>query len=443
MEEGSSSSPSPSTHIDHSSIQIINEDEEEDLTTSIKSKMDSSIADSYSICRVSDHLLKANHHRRIYRPSLLSIGPLHRAPPLPADPLKYRYLNALLARTPTAAPAVLRRCIAALRQLEPKARNFYRQKIPMESNQFVEMLLVDACFVIELFIETEHPAFRRRDDPLVDKSPQLISDLILLENQLPFFVVDHIFRLVHIPIECAKPLPELASNFLRRILPGRRGRKKFSPEIHHLLDLIRLHYLPKNRRLHSTTMTTNAATMHRAVQLHAYGIKLENAHDAETPLDVTFVDGALRVPTLKIDDHTEVVLGNLIAMEHCHAECPKIVTSYAVLMEQLVKFKNDVEVLRDEGILVGSGYGREAETVIMLKRLQTGVNVKEFYYRGVCEEVNRYKASEGRAQWETLRHIYHRTRLGIAGFTLALVVLVFLFTGVLFSVLTYLLHHFQ
>lgn len=435
MEGGDSTSVMTGYH--HLSIQIMNE---EDLATTIRSKMESNPL-NHSLCRVSEELLRENGDT--YHPSLVSIGPLHHGRLNNGECHKWWYFHTLLTREPD-ANGVLNRCINALKRSEQKARNFYSETINMGSDKFVEMMLIDGGFIIELFLEDEYRSLRRRDDLFfsrVDKKIKLMCDLILLENQLPFFVLELLFHLVPIPKQFTKSLIHLALNFFRMLIPKVHPHQ-FCPKIHHLLDLIRLHFLPTQPWI-PKPMITGLSLVHIqcATQLHTFGIKLERG-SSESPLDITFVDGKLKIPPLKIHGLTKTLLGNLIAMEHCQPECPKIVTSYAIFMEQLMQFKRDARLLQEKDILL-DGHYQEAEIVILFKKLLVHVNAEEFYYKGVCDEVQGYKASKGRVQRATLQYVYHRTHFGIAGFSLAMLLLVFLFTGVLFSVLNFLLHHFQ
>lgn len=52
------------------------------------------------------------------------------------------------------------------------------------------MILVDASFILELFIR-KTPGSQTRDDPMFVKprAKAIKFDLLLLENQLPFFVI--------------------------------------------------------------------------------------------------------------------------------------------------------------------------------------------------------------------------------------------------------------
>ncbi|GFQ06449.1 upf0481 protein at3g47200 [Phtheirospermum japonicum] len=155
---------------------------------------------------------------------------------------EWRYLNALLSRKPN-AEQILDTCIRALRDVEKKVRNFYTETINIGNDDFIEILLVDGCFIIELFLEFSIKSLRRKDDPFLssnDTIQRLRCDLILFENQIPFFVLEQIFHLVPIPKQCQISLFELALCFFRKLIPGDHSQFNidiFAPQTHHLLDL--------------------------------------------------------------------------------------------------------------------------------------------------------------------------------------------------------------
>ncbi|KAF8407686.1 hypothetical protein HHK36_006821 [Tetracentron sinense] len=65
---------------------------------------------------------------------------------------KLWYLNLLLSRVPT--PEMnLKSYINATRSLEELSRQCYAETIILSSDEFVEIMLLDACFLVELFCD--------------------------------------------------------------------------------------------------------------------------------------------------------------------------------------------------------------------------------------------------------------------------------------------------
>jgi len=162
--------------------------------------------------------------------------------------------------------------------------------------------------------------------------------------------------------------------------------------------------------------------------------------DAESILDVTFVEGKLLIPSLRIHDHKhmETVLRNLIALEDCYGETMKYVTSYAYLMQGLLHSENDVRLFYRQRILLD--YVKDKKDVVNLfKNLCEKVDLGTFYYARMWEEVSEYKRTMWEACWCKLKR---KSRLMVRGNemckpTLVLLVVLFMLFGAL-AVIVYL-----
>ncbi|XP_073143687.1 UPF0481 protein At3g47200-like isoform X2 [Henckelia pumila] len=429
MEVGSSSREILDPKKDHVAIDIVHE---ENLAYLIKEKMDS-ISPSHCVCRVPEQLFK--EYREYYFPSTVSIGPFHRHKVEAMEEKKWCYFDTLLSRNHK-AEETLDSCIKAVRHVEKQARKFYGQTVDMGSDEFVEMLLVDGCFIIELLLEYAIKSLRRRDDPIFSTNDTIYGirrDLILLENQVPFFILERLFHLVPIPTQCQLSLVELALCFFKNILSMHDEhipREKYDPKIHHLLDLIRQHYLPTSPEVLSNVQHEHKNLPHHAIHLVDIGASLKPMISEESPLNINFLDGELKIPPLKIDGYTEILFRNLIAMELCCHELPKHVASYAVFMKRLLRYKRDVRLCQMKKILI-DGCGREGQIVGLFKRLCVDVDIDNtnFSYNEICERIHGYEANSKQVWWKRLRHSYHRTHAGVASLSVVLLLLVFLFTG--------------
>ncbi|CAK9145654.1 unnamed protein product [Ilex paraguariensis] len=397
MEENSRSWRQAETK-NHMSIQ--NAPDDVNLVLSIKEKMED-VSLLSCICRVSEGSSEDNEN--MYFPKFVSIGPLHnKNDSLKAtEDQKWRYLNALLGRKPN-LEARLDHCVKALKILEQKARKCYQEEIDMQSNEFVKMLLLDGCFIIEFFLKYAIKGLRRSDDPCFntrDRFFRLRCDLILLENQIPFFVLQQLFHLVPIPRQCSQSLTELALHFFRIIIPGdiQYFQEKFGEEyFNHLLDLVRQCYLPTYLEVQ---FSGEQKILYCATKLKEVGIGFKKA-TTTTLLNIKFVDGVIKIPPFKIQNHTEILFRNFIAMEHCHLDCTKYITSYAILMEQLICSDKDVRLLHQRRILP-NGLDKGEEILALFKKLHVNIDVKDFYYRSLGEQVHGYE----RTKWHQRREV--------------------------------------
>lgn len=168
------------------------------LAFSIQGKLQqqSPLRSHHSIFRVP-YVLR-NDNERVYVPQLISIGLLHRGSKLQTmEGIKLWYLHCLLQRDQTRKTG-LEHFVEAIRDIEEDCRKSYEEKVDMSSDDFVEMLVVDGCFIIELFRKSSGEVQTEDEDPVFQKSwmrTTLINDLLLLENQLPWRVLDRLFDL--------------------------------------------------------------------------------------------------------------------------------------------------------------------------------------------------------------------------------------------------------
>ena len=147
------------------------------------------IWESHSIGRISQDLRKLNPED--FDPKLVSIGPLHRGKPelLAMDGVKMENLRRLLGKKEESIlDGLFQKVFECLRQ----ARSEYSEKIDLLDEEFAEMLVVDGLFIISLF------AWATLDtlDPfsLYIYYLDTWTDLLLVENQVPFFVLMQLFE---------------------------------------------------------------------------------------------------------------------------------------------------------------------------------------------------------------------------------------------------------
>ncbi|KAK9993160.1 hypothetical protein SO802_022863 [Lithocarpus litseifolius] len=125
----------------------LEEEEPANLVTSLRGKLDSlsSLSSQSCIYRIPKRLRKRNNEA--YTPHIVSIGPLHHgSTDLQAmEEHKLRYLKDFLLYTKVS----LEDYVKLLREREARIRNSYEETIKLGSDKFLEMILVDAAFVIE------------------------------------------------------------------------------------------------------------------------------------------------------------------------------------------------------------------------------------------------------------------------------------------------------
>ncbi|CAD5172751.1 unnamed protein product [Musa acuminata subsp. malaccensis] len=124
----------------------------EEWLSSLKKRVDETKwmdwrTDGPTIFKVPGIFQEANSNA--YKPRMVSLGPYHhRNIHLKAmEDLKWHYLQKFLGRNPGKS---LEDYIEQIKKRELEARMAYSEKVAMTSDEFVQMMLLDCCFVIEI-----------------------------------------------------------------------------------------------------------------------------------------------------------------------------------------------------------------------------------------------------------------------------------------------------
>lgn len=196
--------------------------------------------------------------------------------------------------------------------------------------------------------------------------PNITRDLLMLENQLPMFVLEEVFRLTTFD-EKAIPLEHLALSFFEPLRPqkGTYMNSKMTnrgEHHHHLLSLFHSSFVsddyhrPSRQnwsfRWNRHDNLPGKLWVHEAKRLKRDGIRFRNNH--ENLLDIKFENRELTIPTLFIDECTGPLLRNLLAYEQCDAYISPYFTCYAIFLNSIIDSTEDLEILQDAGIIMQS-----------------------------------------------------------------------------------------
>ncbi|XP_034887629.1 UPF0481 protein At3g47200-like [Populus alba] len=345
----------------------------------------------WSICKVPNSLRTVNDDA--YNPHIISIGPLHKGEQKlqSMEVHKLHYMRSLLQRTQY-LHETLKSSAETITGFEEMLRACYEEPIEMRSSALAEILLVDGCFMLELFIRYLKVDLRVQDDPLFHSSWTILTlqrDLALLENQIPFFVLERLYSQVveSSTIGQSLPgLPELALGFFKSVLRindenFRIIRRRPYP---HLLDLIHNCYLPP--ALSGRSNIGEWVSTQRATSLDEAGIVFRKG-TTRNLFDLTFTNGALEIPPLLIHDSTVPLFHNLIAYEQLSRRSAQYITSYFALMSRLVYDWRDAELLESKGIIENDTSGWK-DVSVLFNDMCKQVAVQDFCYAELCQDLN-------------------------------------------------------
>ena len=289
------------------------------------------LANKVSIWHVPDNLREVKP--RAYDPHFISIGPYnHGSSTLQgSERLKWLSLNRLVDSGEQTG-VELHNLIAALQDIEDDARACYSEDIKLSKDEFVKMMLLDGCFIIDLFRDLKLNNFACSS--LLSKRWILSvvrRDLITLENQLPMIVLRKLFA-VRRKSTPELLLEELALRFFDPLMPRSPDilRQSINSTIEgshqhnfkHLLDLFHSSIsLRKVKRCKEPHMYWSVS------ELKEVGVKVRVLGNSQ-PLELKFERGVLEMPRLQINDHTNSFFRNIVAYEQCHQGCKPDVTTY-------------------------------------------------------------------------------------------------------------------
>ncbi|KAF4385630.1 hypothetical protein F8388_010186 [Cannabis sativa] len=444
-----------------------------------------------------------------YTPQLVSIGPYHYANEdlSEMETVKSNYYYPIFLERFGDQKAIESDLKNVIKDCSDKLRSSY-EGIPSnlllennDSNLFDEIILRDCCFILELFLRNVDKEQEGKRDcilrtPWLRKAVKL--DLILLENQLPFFVLrkvyeaveKHLLSPVKIPnsvclnsssssssdphhhnhhkgslIDCYQ-VEEKSSHkksadeddddddhdqeddtllkltlyfFEEHYLTEtcKRVKPKDIKEIKHFTDLLREFWLPRkfisqsssestidrkfiSRKKMKSESITERKYLYSATKLDKAGVTFEPARKkicltdvkiAKKKVVLKFIPAIkgmrLKLPELKIENDTESLLRNVMALEQCLYPDKDYICGYVALMDQLINTGEDVDFLVDKKILTNL-LGSNKEAAKLINSLCNQIPREKSYYACFYNDLNTFYENRWNVTRATLKKVYFK-----------------------------------
>ncbi|CAL8107028.1 unnamed protein product [Prunus armeniaca] len=269
-------------------------------------------------------------------------------------------------------------CIIITKDHEARLRGCYDETIEFCSDEFVRIILVDAAFIIEVLLRWSFRELLDENDwtfyrPVTMAVTNLL-DMQMLENQLPFFILNPDKDKLPMCDESLSIL-DLSVKFFQD--PMFREETDDLFEVEHFVGLVRALSRP-NFELSAELKTITIPSM---TELHQAGVTFM-VGSSKNLFDIRFTNGILEIPKLKISPAIEFVIRNILAFEQCHMHCDEnYINDYVVIMDRFVNTPKDVELLVEHGIvenLLGDSTG--AEQVVQNALSQMKANLRQNYF---------------------------------------------------------------
>ena len=392
------------------------------------------------INRVPDHLRKVNEEA--FTPRVISIGPIHQSnEKLQAmEKYKVRFFKSFLNRSLTKLEIL----VSTISNMVERIHCCYGETIvPSKCNDaFVKKILMDAIFILELFLRKSDKIDEsgKNDDPLTAEHwmPTMVThDLVLLENQLPFFVLEELYSIAIPSGPKSRSLMELTIDFFDHYNIQNMSHEEISTgEISHFTDLLRIFQLCCPLDLPKRTQGVGKPS-YSATLLHEAGVKFRVSSE-KSLLCISFdlKDGELEIPRLTLFNYTEVLIRNIIALEQSHYLGNTYVTDYFVILDFLINTTKDMDLLCDKGI-VDNYLGDNKAATSLINNLNTNIvwfdmNRK---YKHICKRLNKFYEKPWHRWKASLRHRYCNTPWRAASTFAAIALLGFTLTQTICSVI--------
>ncbi|XLU63405.1 hypothetical protein S245_022614 [Arachis hypogaea] len=375
------------------------------------------------IYRVPHEICKFNEDA--YTPKVVSIGPLHHGNEklLQMEDQKKLYCRQFIERSETNN---LESFVSCVQELEPKVRSCYSDNIKLSEEEHVRVILVDCCFILELLLNYHFNQGTSHD--AIFLSPRLQTyvqlDLVLLENQVPFFVLEKLFNLAF-PSTLNSGNPSQPSLLLwlaflymvpHSTIPGDIDELTLSSvgEIAHFTDLSRKFLLTSSHLFQpsasGSSREAQLTQLYSATELKEAGVKFEVNKNSKCLLDLEISGHTLRIPFTRVHDWTEVVLRNLLAFEQCHCIRESYLADYIFFLDFLINTEKDVDLLIKKGIIENwLGDSNAVATMfngLAVNLVNVGFNVK---YSCIFKGLNAFCKKPWNRRVATLRRDYCNT----------------------------------
>ncbi|KAG5222693.1 UPF0481 protein [Salix suchowensis] len=330
-----------------------------------------------------------------YTPQLISIGPLHRGDERlkGMEEQKWRYFNEFVEEQ---GPVKIDDLERRIQVKEADIRACYSEKFnEIKSEDFIEMILLDAVFIIKFFQHSNGQSENLKPWMIFD----IREDLMLLENQLPLSIIEKIDDQETICI----PFLKLATVHFGKYLFLLVGEATGVQRSRHFTDLIRS-FMLKGSIERNYTFMSPVKLKYNAVMLRQAGMKFQVTED-KCLVNIKFEKGVLKIPRLEVDHCFERLVRNIMAFEQCVTPFEAYVCNYIMFMDNLIDSAEDVDLLAENRI-IHNLLGDDAALSDMMNKLCETIPDTYTCYDDICGEMNAHYENRDNHRKATLKLVY-------------------------------------
>ncbi|XP_050245194.1 UPF0481 protein At3g47200-like isoform X2 [Quercus robur] len=422
------------------------------------------------------------HYQKYCEPRVVSLGPIHHGKPKYQLTEVYKLMLAdkfigKTGRTDEELYGIIKDKIKGLREC-------YDEKVTQKysDEDLAWMLFVDGCATLQFIDLVAHHEnvedFKIKNDQVAFVQ----QDLFLLENQLPYKLLDYLMKNIKEEEnrKMEKNLWKSIQIFIDMHSMLADGTEFQNPQnAVHLLDLLWKRLLgldgvkdesaqkketgekprsptvkrskARTRRMINTPPNKNEENDERDLEWHSFrnvqelrevGIHLKHSksrslRDIEFTKKCNFYPGILWMPKIVVDDSTGPMFFNLIAYEMCpDFENDFGITSYIYFLDSLIDEQKDVIDLRNAGILHNL-LGSDQEVADVFNEIGTDLVPNLDIYRDVRVQIQKYYKMQKKMKISPVIHTHFSSPWTVIAFVAAFFALGLTVVQTVYSILAY------
>nr|KYP34179.1 Putative UPF0481 protein At3g02645 family [Cajanus cajan] len=315
-----------------------------------------------------------------YVPQLVAIGPYHYWRPELYEMQRYKIAAAKRFQKRLQS-CKLENLVDQLTKLEQRARACYHKFLDFNGETLVWMMTVDASFLLEIlqvYAVQEGgkvPGVSSSMSHLVDYSGKksahnaILRDIVMLENQIPLFVLRKMLEFRFSSLEAADDMLSLMFiGLFQEISPFKLMEEypntKVSQRLKVLKQPVENFFFSQEKgdekegggsssnNLMNKPPSVEEITIPSVTELMSSGVRFVPTKGTISNISFDAKTCTLYLPTIGLDVNSEVFLRNLVAYEASVASGPLVIARYTELMNGIIDSEEDAKVLREKGIIL-------------------------------------------------------------------------------------------
>ncbi|XP_010938731.1 UPF0481 protein At3g47200-like [Elaeis guineensis] len=351
------------------------------------------------ICKAPELLRKDEKSAKSFDPEVVAIGPYHRgrAHLVPAEDHK----RTAAVKFTSASKHSIDDFYDKIKKVAAEARECYADAFDLTEEEFTLMLFFDGCFVLH-FIDCYVRGEMEEVTMSIHLHGFIVRDMFLLENQLPFVVLDALISL--------KPV-KLDDFFLKIIGTELKPLSSATRDPYHLLDLLRTKLLgtATGQQQQLGPGPENLHLFRSVKELREVGIRFRQSkkdHLSAIDFKPCAVWGTLSLPKIVVDDLTRSRFLNMIALEMYLGSAGDYgITSFVWFLDCLIDRAEDVRELREEGILLNA-LGSDEQVAELFNELATNLAPDYRAYSDVLNRISTHRSNKFKVSIYTFLHTH-------------------------------------